>query len=55
MKLISQKKKKKCGKRKKSIFLAVLSWTSGTDMWEDKAPVYMSDGLCICVQEEDYV
>ena len=42
-------------KKDEIIFLAMLSWTSGTGTWEDKAPVYMSNGLCICVQEEHYV
>lgn len=43
------KKKKK--ERVKNFFLAMLSWKSGTGFWEEEAPVYMSDGLCICVQE----
>lgn len=42
-------------RKRRNYFLAMLSWISGTGMWEEKAPVYMSNGLCICVQEEDYV
>lgn len=46
------------GKRKKEklkYILAMLSRMSGNGFWEEKAPVYMSNGLCICVREEDYV
>ena len=30
----------------------MLSWTSGTDFWEEEAPVYMSDGLCMCPRKQ---
>ena len=45
------------GKKKENDLnlLAMLSWTSGTGFWEEKGPVYMSDVLYICVQEDDYV